>query len=478
MSDDNEWVRAALIGDWEAFAAIVRKYANVLHAVAYEVVRDYHTAQDIAQEAFLKAYTNLHALQQPEKLGSWLYSIVRRLSLNALRTKGRHNTSSLEAACDLQTGPSVEELVLRRDARRAVFDALNSLNEPQRLASTLYYAGGFTIKETAEMLNISVDAAESRIRRAKDSLKKELFMLMDDLNRKDGFEQTIEQEVMRAIVPRIATIELPVSDLRRAVDWYGEMLGAHPQGEWNDAWTAAMLHFQGGAGALGVPSIYLVKTADKRRLTFRNTRHGYMQSVVDLYTHDLQGYYRFLQERGADVNEIDWEAEPHRQGFGFRDCDGNSFGVCNVELTGQGGGNREIPTAHPFVWRVAGVELPVQNLKKAVAWYTETFGMKVLGEPEGDGEAAMLYLDGGERLGVPNFYLVETQDERRLAFVNTYTNVTHSVIDFYSAHVEPMLAGLRGHKVKMNGVSGFFDPDGNSLAVCSAVHQGQVGGGS
>jgi catechol 2,3-dioxygenase-like lactoylglutathione lyase family enzyme/predicted DNA-binding protein YlxM (UPF0122 family) len=350
----------------------------------------------------------------------------------------------------------------------------NSLNEPQRRASTLYYVGGLTIKETAEILDISIDAAESRIRRSKDLLKKELFILMDDLMKKDSFEHDIEREVMRAIVPRIATIELPVSDLHRAVEWYGEMLGAKLQGEWSDDLTAAMLHFQGGLGAIGVPSIYLVKTEDKRRLIFKNTRHGYIQSVIDLYTHDLKGCYRFLKEHGVDVNEIDWGREPHRQGFGFRDYDGNSFGICNVELTGQGGGNQEIPKAHPFVWRVAGVEIPVRNLKKAVAWYTSTFGMKVLGKPEGDWEAAMLYLDGGERLGVPNFYLVETQDEQRLAFVNTYTNVTHSVIDFYSTNVEPMLTGFLTRGEKMNGASGFFDPDGNSLAVCNAVHRGQV----
>ncbi|MBW7475582.1 sigma-70 family RNA polymerase sigma factor [Paenibacillus oenotherae] len=472
MSKDKEWVQATLHGDWEAFGAIVRKYANVLHAVAYEVVRDYHAAQDIAQETFLKAYVNLHTLQNPQRLGSWLYSTARRLSLNTRRTEGRH--TSLEAALDLQRGPSVEELVMQRDARRQVLEALNLLSEPQRAASTLYYVGGLTIKETAEILEISIDAAESRIRRSKDSLKKELFVLMDEWMKKDGFDQNIEREVMRGIVPRIATIEIPVSDLRRAVQWYGEMLGAKLQGEWNGEWTAAMLHFQGGSGAIGVPSIYLVKTEDNRRLTFRNTRHGYIQSVIDLYTHDLKGYYRFLKEHGVDVNEIDWELEPHRQGFGFRDCDGNSFGVCNVELTGQGDRNQEVPKAHPFVWRIAGVEIPVQDLKKAVAWYTDTFGMKVLGEPEGDWEAAMLYLDGGERLGVPNFYLVETQDEQRLGFVNTYTKVTHSVVDFYSANVEPMLTGLRTRKVKMNGTSGFFDPDGNSLAVCSAIHRGQV----
>jgi len=472
VSHDMERVQATLHGDWEAFGAIVRKYANILHAVAYEVVRDYHTAQDIAQETFLKAYTNMHTLQNPEKLGSWLYSIARRLSLNAIRTEGRY--TSLEVAKDLHFGQSVEELVMQRGVRNKVFDAFNALSEPQRLASMLHYLGGFTIRETSEILDISMNAAESRIRRAKDSLKKELFVLMDDFMNHDGFGQNIEREVLRAIVPRIATIEIPVSDLRRAVEWYGVMLGANLQEEWSDEWTTAMLHFQGGSGAIGVPSLYLVKTEDTRRLTFRNTKHGYIQSIIDLYTHDLKGYYRFLKERGVDVNEIDWEQEPHRQGFGFRDCDGNSFGVCNVELNGQGDANQAIPQSHPYVWRVAGIEIPVSDLKKAIAWYTETFGMKVLGEPDGDWEAAMLYLDGGERLGVPNLYLVENQDEQRLAFTNTYTNVTHSVIDFYSANVSEMLLGLRNRDVVMNGASGFFDPDGNSLAVCSAVHRGQV----
>ena len=472
MEHDSERVQATLLGDWDAFSAIVRKYANVMHAVAYEVVRDYHIAQDIAQEVFLKAYMNLHTLQNPEKLGSWLYSITRRVSLNVRRKEVLH--TPLEDAFDMQSGQSVEEHVIQRDLRRHILDALNSLNEPQRLASMLYYVGGFTIKETAEMLDISVDAAESRIRRSRHSLKKELFVLMDDLKKKDTFEHNIEREVMRSIVPRIATIELPVSDLRRAVDWYGEMLGAKLQGEWNDDWTAAMLHFQGGSGAIGVPSIYLVKTDDKRRLTFKNTRHGYVQSVIDLYTHDLRGYYHYLEQHGVDLNEVDWEQEPDRQGFGFRDCDGNSLGVCNVDLTDQGDGNQDIPKEHPYVWCVASVEIPVRNLQKAIAWYTETFGMKVLGAPIGDWESAMLYLDEGERLGVPNFYLVETEDEQRLTFLNTYTNVTHSVIDFYSANVEPIIAGLRNRGVKMNGSSGFFDPDGNSLAISHIVHQGQL----
>lgn len=90
MHDDLERVRATMRGDWEAFGAIVRKYANVLHAVAYDIVRDYHTAQDIAQETFLKAFVNLHTLKNPEKLGSWLYSIVKRQSHTPLYRRFHH----------------------------------------------------------------------------------------------------------------------------------------------------------------------------------------------------------------------------------------------------------------------------------------------------------------------------------------------------------------------------------------------------
>ncbi|MDB5053710.1 MAG: polymerase sigma factor [Bacilli bacterium] len=414
----------------------------------------------------------MHTLQNPERLGSWLYAIVRRLSLNALRVKAQN--SPLEEAAHLQSYEWVEELVLQRDMQRQIYEALNMLEETQRLAITLYYIGGLTIKETAAFLNISVDAAESRIRRSRISLKKELIILMEHISKKDELKQNIEREVMRALVPRISTIEIPVSDLRRAVDWYGDMLGAKLNTEWQDNWTSAMLHLQGGEGMIGVPSLFLVQTEDKRRLTFHNTKHSYIQSVIDLYTNDLQGYYHYLKDRDVDVNEIDWIKEPQRIGFGFRDLDGNSLGVCNIELTGQGGGLTINPDAHPYIWRVAGVEIPVSDLKKAVVWYAEIFGMKVLGELKDDWEAAMLYLDGGERIGVPNFYLVETADEQRLAFVNSNTNITHSVIDFYSSNVNLMLTDLRVRKVQLNGTSGFFDPDGNSLAVCNAVHQGQV----
>ncbi|RJE86204.1 hypothetical protein D3P07_19200 [Paenibacillus sp. 1011MAR3C5] len=292
--------------------------------------------------------------------------------------------------------------------------------------------------------------------------------MMDEAKRANGSEAEPDQAERRWHVSGLAAIEIPVSSLRSSMDWYGEMLGAKPEALWQEGDRFAMLHFRDNPVAAGSPALYLVETDDKARLTFNSTRYGYTHSVVDLYTHDLQGYYSFLRERHADVNEVDWEKEPYRQGFGFRDMDGNSLGVCKAEHA-EGNDRAQLDgfKGHSYIWGVAGVEIPVTDLRKSIEWYTSVFGLRLLDEPSGNGESAMLYLNEGGRLSGPYIYLVETEDERRLAFRQSDTKVVHSVIDFCTDHVESMLEQLRGRGIQMNGISGFYDPEGNSLAICS-----------
>jgi RNA polymerase sigma-70 factor (ECF subfamily) len=73
MQKEKDFIQAATNGDVEAFSWLVKKYRNALYSVAYSVVGDFHFAQDIAQEAFIKSYLNLTKLQSPDKFGSWIY---------------------------------------------------------------------------------------------------------------------------------------------------------------------------------------------------------------------------------------------------------------------------------------------------------------------------------------------------------------------------------------------------------------------
>lgn len=134
------------------------------------------------------------------------------------------------------------------------------------------------------------------------------------------------------LVPRIACIEIPVSNLKASVEWYTRVLGLSLMGELQESWKEAMLHFPGNP--TGVPAVYLVQTGSPDRLKFYNTNYGYTQSIIDFYTADLAGFHRYLTEHGVATNREKLELKPgETSGFGFMDPDGNSLGATNAVLT-------------------------------------------------------------------------------------------------------------------------------------------------
>src|SRR5688572_20241117 len=102
---------------------------------------------------------------------------------------------------------------------------------------------------------------------------------------------------MPSPVEGITTLELPVAQLARAVAWYEHHLGLRCT--WRGEHEAALAAAQRGAVAL-----YLVQTDAPERLTFRNSRHGYRQSVVDFATGDLPDLHARLKDGGVDVDDL------------------------------------------------------------------------------------------------------------------------------------------------------------------------------
>jgi len=87
--DDHQLIQDAQDGDFDAFRKIVLRYSNAMLSVSYSVLGDFHEAQDATQETFMKCYNNLHTLKNPHRLGSWLYSIAYRTSLDFLKKRQR-----------------------------------------------------------------------------------------------------------------------------------------------------------------------------------------------------------------------------------------------------------------------------------------------------------------------------------------------------------------------------------------------------
>ncbi|WP_246202552.1 VOC family protein [Virgibacillus doumboii] len=126
------------------------------------------------------------------------------------------------------------------------------------------------------------------------------------------------------MVSKITNVEIPVSNLERSVKWYTELLGLHIQYQDNDS---AMLSFY----VPGAASIFLMKTDDPSRLSFRNTTWNIDEnSVIDFYAEDLNACHEWLREQGANVTPLN-SNEDGPLGFGLQDPDGNVLGVCNVD---------------------------------------------------------------------------------------------------------------------------------------------------
>lgn len=328
--DDRELVDRASRGDTNAYAALVTKYSNAAYATAVSIVRDFHIAQDIAQEAFVKAWFKLNDLEDKSKFPGWLFMITRRLCLDW--SKKKKKDENIESFPNIVDQHNVEEIVQRKHLQETVWHAVNQLDDTNRLVTVMYFISGFTAKEISSFLDVSLSAVESRIRRSKEKLKKELFNLMEQTFTSKKMGEEFRDDVMWRIVPRIATIEIPVSNVKQSIEWYGKILGTKAvfEGE-----QAAMLHLQGG-NRTGVPTLYLVETKDHARLSFLNTNTNVVHSVIDFYIPDLERFHSFLTEQGVEVTGINYIPNmPGMGGFGFKDPNGNLLSVTNVTHQGQ-----------------------------------------------------------------------------------------------------------------------------------------------
>ena len=184
--DDAALVRRAQEGDVDAFESLVRMYQQKVYAVCRRLTGAHQSADDLAQETFIKAYFALGTFDARWPLYPWLRRIAVNASLNYLKTRARERT--------LDDGPRAEGLVdprpadSRPDARfeRAEFEArfersVASLPEEQRSVFVLKFYDGLSYEEIARTLNVPAGTVMSRLNRARQKLRS---LLADSLERR------------------------------------------------------------------------------------------------------------------------------------------------------------------------------------------------------------------------------------------------------------------------------------------------------
>ena len=168
-------------GDMGAFELIVLRYKDAIFSFTYHFLADYHCAQDISQETFLRVLRNAGRYKSRNSFKTWLYRIAANLCKNELRDRNRHKVLPLDDpivdAESLRGQPymSPDKAYEEEEMRRLVRDVVSSLPVDQRMAIVLREYQNLSYEEIASALNCSLGAVKSKIYRARQNIKKMLI---------------------------------------------------------------------------------------------------------------------------------------------------------------------------------------------------------------------------------------------------------------------------------------------------------------
>jgi RNA polymerase sigma-70 factor (ECF subfamily) len=182
--EEEALVARAQAGDAQAFAELVERYERKIYRLARHITGNDEDAEDVLQEAFLKAYENLPGFQGQSKFYTWLVRIAVNEALMKLRRRKTGKMVSLDETIDTGEETMAREIAVwednpeerysREELRRILEEAIETLPPLYRTVFVLRDVDELSTEETAEALGISVPAVKSRLLRARLQLRDKL----------------------------------------------------------------------------------------------------------------------------------------------------------------------------------------------------------------------------------------------------------------------------------------------------------------
>lgn len=170
--DDTTLIRAAQGGDVAAYEELVRRYQDVAFRCAYLVLRSADDANDVTQDAFIRAHAALPGFHSEAAFRPWLLAIVGNQARNHRRARGRREALALRAADGSDRwAPSPEAGVLDAERRRRLLAAIEGLRDEDRQVITLRWFAELNEAEMAALLDRPPGTVKSRLSRAMQRLR-------------------------------------------------------------------------------------------------------------------------------------------------------------------------------------------------------------------------------------------------------------------------------------------------------------------
>ncbi|MRX74198.1 sigma-70 family RNA polymerase sigma factor [Bacillus lacus] len=155
---------------------LMKMYGQDILQLVYSYVKDRSAAEELTQDIFIKSYNSLHTYSGKSKLRTWLWKIAINTCKDYLKSWYRRNVvaGELDWESRLRSAEDVEAEVMKRDTDDMLAAAVMELDVPYREAIYLFYFQEMKLKEIAEVTGIKENTVKTRLKRAKELLKKRL----------------------------------------------------------------------------------------------------------------------------------------------------------------------------------------------------------------------------------------------------------------------------------------------------------------
>ncbi len=184
QSDEAILVERARKGDLEAYDALVRRYQERIYATIYHMTSNHEDANDLAQEAFIKAFQALHSFKGGSSFYTWVYRIAVNKTINFLKQRKNRNHLSLDDLdLNAEHDPDLVALISEKTPRREINlrelqeklnTAMLKLSDPHRLVVTLHDVQGLSHEEIAKIMGSNIGTVRSRLFYARQQLQAHL----------------------------------------------------------------------------------------------------------------------------------------------------------------------------------------------------------------------------------------------------------------------------------------------------------------
>jgi RNA polymerase sigma-70 factor (ECF subfamily) len=179
--DDIFHVQRVLAGNTAAFAVLVEKHSDMAFTIANKIVRSREDAEEVAQDAFVKAFQSLHSFKGDSKFSTWLYRIVYNAAISHTRKKRQEFTQLDERVVSDTTEDEIFENLDTLDAEyqsKLINEAINNLPEDESAIVTLFYLEENTIEDISQITGLSVSNVKVKLFRIRKKLYEDLQIKM------------------------------------------------------------------------------------------------------------------------------------------------------------------------------------------------------------------------------------------------------------------------------------------------------------